>query len=132
MNFFLLLSFFVLFLSIFIARIITEKATQALSDEKKLALIDLFSKKRIYSLGIILGVFALYILVQMIDGIDGVLANIIYFSFLILYMFISGYLNYRKLKSNDFPSAYIKSYLFALVVRFVGMAVFVLYLENMI
>lgn len=132
MNFSLLFSFFLLFLSIFIARIISEKATQALSDDKKLALIDLFSKKRIYSLGIILGVFALYIFVQMVESIDAVLANIIYFGFLLLYMFISGYLSYRKLKNHDFPAAYIKSYLFALVVRFVGLAVFVLYLENMI
>ncbi|MBI3233782.1 MAG: hypothetical protein HYZ42_07035, partial [Bacteroidetes bacterium] len=89
MNFFLLLSFFLLFLSIFIARIITEKATQALTEEKKLALIDLFSENRIYSLGIILGIFAIYIGIQFIEGINLVIANILYFAFLILYMFIS-------------------------------------------
>jgi hypothetical protein len=116
---------FVLLLGlIFISRTINEKATKKLDQDKKAALIDLFSNGRIYTFGILIGIIVLFFLSMRFNLIDPLITYIIYIVSLFTFIIITSIFSYKKLKANDFPDTYIKSYLLSTSLRFIGLVIF--------
>lgn len=116
---------FVLLLGlIFISLTINEKATKKLDQDKKAALIDLFSSGRIYTFGILIGIIVLFFLSMRFNLIDPLITYIIYIVSIFAFIIITSIFSYRKLKANDFPDSYIKSYLFSTSLRFIGLVIF--------
>lgn len=121
--------FLVLMVVVFISRIINEKATKRLDQEKKAALIDLFSKRRIYTWGILLGIIVVYFFCLSIEIVDPFIALTIYLVSLIIFIIVNSYLSYRKLKNNDYPDFYIKSYILSTSLQFIGLLIFFLLMD---
>ena len=108
-----MLAFLLLLLFIFIARMINEKATKKLDQDQKAALMDLFSKDRIFTFGILIGIVVLFYLSVSFELIEYSLSFILYIILIFAFIIVSGYMSYKKLKDNNFPDSYIESYLFA-------------------
>jgi len=121
-----MIAFIVLLVFILVARMLNEKANKTLSSEKKVELIDLFSKNRITSLIIIIVVFLLYFLVLRNELLPPKLTMIIYIGVLALYIIYYTVTTHRKLTAHEFPDSYVKRYLQSSVVRMVGILVFFL------
>lgn len=116
---------FVLLLGlILISRTINEKATKKLDQDKKAALIDLFSDSRIYTFGTLIGIIVLFFLSMRFNLIDPKITFIIYIVSIFTFIIITSLFSYRKLKANDFPDSYIKSYLISISLRFIGLVIF--------
>ena len=116
---------FVLLLGlIFISRTINEKANKKLDQDKKAALIDIFSKSRIYTFGILIGIIVLFFLSLRFNLIDPLITDIIYIVSIFAFITITNYTSYKKLKENDYPNSYIKSYLLSTSLRFIGLVIF--------
>jgi len=109
---------------IFLSRIINEKANKKLTTEKKLELYDLFSKNRIYTFGILIGIIILFFASMKFSLLDPTTSFILYIFLVLSFLAISGYSSYKKLKEHDFPDFYIKSYLLTTSIRFLGIVIF--------
>ncbi|HTJ48323.1 MAG TPA: hypothetical protein VL443_02635 [Cyclobacteriaceae bacterium] len=112
-----------------ISRLVNEKATGKLEQDKKAALVDLFSKNRIYTFGIIIGIIVLLVLNQKLKFIDFWIAYSIYIVSVLCLIIVSNYSSYKKLKENDFPEEYIKSYLISTSLRFIGIVIFFAFIK---
>ena len=119
-----MLAFLLLLLFIFIARMINEKATKKLDQDQKAALMDLFSKDRIFTFGILIGIVVLFYLSVSFELIEYSLSFILYIILIFAFIIVSGYMSYKKLRDNNFPDSYIESYLFATSLRFIGILIF--------
>lgn len=108
----------------FISRTLNERAMMLLSQEEKAKLIDLFSKSRIYSWGILILIVLLFFFNTKYALIDPFLNYVIYIGLILIFMAANCYLSYKKLKQNNFPDSYIKSYLFTISLRFAGIVIF--------
>ena len=116
---------FVLLLGlILMSRTINEKANKRLDQDKKAALIDLFSKSRIYTFGILISIIVLFFLSLRFNLIDPLITYIIYIVSIFVFIIITSYASYKKLKKNDFPDSYIKSYILSTSLRFIGLVIF--------
>ncbi|MFK7787755.1 MAG: hypothetical protein AB8B56_21720 [Crocinitomicaceae bacterium] len=122
----LMISFIVLLVFVLVARVLNERASKQLSPEKKVELIDLFSKNRITSLIILIGIILLYFLVMRAELLPPMVTMGIYMGVLVIYIIFFTVTTYRKLKAHDFPDDYIKSYVQSAVVRMIGILVFFL------
>jgi divalent metal cation (Fe/Co/Zn/Cd) transporter len=120
-----MISFIILIVAIFFSRMIIEKANKKLDQEKKAALIDVFSRDRIWTYGMLLGLIILFFITLRFSLIDPLWAYLIYIFLLISYVIMMAYYSYKKLKTNDFPSFYIKSYVLSLSLRLVGLLIFI-------
>ncbi|OHX67927.1 hypothetical protein NH26_17060 [Flammeovirga pacifica] len=111
--------------SFFVAKGVSEKANKKLDAEKRAELFDIFSNSKLTMIttGILIASFFVSLKMDILDPV------VIYFIYMlsllifILYKVIDGY---KKLKMNDFPVLYIKSFLFASGVRFLGLFSFCL------
>ena len=124
----MMIGFLFLFLTILISRILNERATKKLTQEKKAELIDLFSQNRIYGLIIIISILALYFLVIKMNFFEVHLAFGIYTGLIVLFLIVTTFLAFRKLRSNGFPIDYINSFLITTAIKFIGIVVFLLLL----
>ncbi|MCO4294098.1 hypothetical protein NF867_14640 [Solitalea sp. MAHUQ-68] len=113
-----------LLVTTFISRTISEKATKKLDQIKKAELIDLFSNGRIYAFGILIGIVVLFFLSTKFNLLDPLIAYIIYIVSILVFLIVTSIISYRKLKANDFPGTYIKSYLLSTSLRFIGFVIF--------
>jgi divalent metal cation (Fe/Co/Zn/Cd) transporter len=120
-----MISFIILIVAIFFSRMIIEKANKKLNQEKKAALIDVFSRDRIWTYGMLLGLIILFFITLRFSLIDPLWAYLIYIFLLISYVIMMAYYSYKKLKTNDFPSFYIKSYVLSLSLRLIGLLIFI-------
>jgi divalent metal cation (Fe/Co/Zn/Cd) transporter len=120
-----MISFIILIVAIFFSRMIIEKANKKLNQEKKAALIDVFSRDRIWTYGMLLGLIILFFITLRFSLIDPLWAYLIYIFLLISYVIMMAYYSYKKLKTNDFPSFYIKSYVLSLSIRLIGLLIFI-------
>jgi divalent metal cation (Fe/Co/Zn/Cd) transporter len=120
-----MISFIILIVAIFFSRMIIEKANKKLDQEKKAALIDVFSRDRIWTYGMLLGLIILFFITLRFSLIDPLWAYLIYIFLLISYVIMMAYYSYKKLKTNDFPSFYIKSYVLSLSLRLIGLLIFI-------
>jgi hypothetical protein len=110
----------VLFASIVVSRIITEKALKRLSPEDKARLLDSFSGYRIFNSALGLGIFILWLVtIEFLPHWRSTLTVIFVLSFLVVSAAISV-LSYRKMKGLGLPADYIKSYLIGLAIQYVG------------
>lgn len=124
------ISFLGLLGCILISRAINEKAIKKLDQDKKSTLIDLFSNGSSYRLGILIGIVVLYFLSLKFNLMKPTMTYIIYIVLLLIFMIISSYGAYKKLKENNFPDSYINSYLLSTTIRFMGLIVFFLLMED--
>jgi hypothetical protein len=116
----------ILFIAIiFLSRIINERATKKLSQEKKAELIDLFSKSRIYSMGILIAIIIFYFASLKLQIVDPNVAVGVYFVLILTFLVITGYQSFNKLKGNNFPDSYIKSHLLSTTIKLLGFVLFV-------
>lgn len=118
---------FIVFLGfIFAARYLGEKANKKLDTEKKAELIDLFSKGRVLTFGILIGILLLFYANSKFNIIDHEYSFTLYIASLFGYIIITAYFSYKKLKQNNFPDSYINIYILSTVVRFAGLGIFLL------
>lgn len=120
-----IISFIILFGTFFISRIIIEKATKKLDQDKKAALIDLFSKARVYSFGITIGLMILF----WVSLNFNLSTPWIDMGLIFMLTIIMSYFSYKKLKVNNFPATYIKSYLLSTLLRLFALMIFFVLLK---
>lgn len=116
---------------IFISRMINEKAVKKLEANKKAELIDLFSKNKVYNYLITFIVIAGFFLVLKFELLDKKLSFSIYFTLFVIYLGTTFYISYKKIRKNDFPKSYIKTYLLVSGLRFLGFIVFIIIILSM-
>jgi hypothetical protein len=114
-----------LLLFMFASRAINESANKKLNKSKQAQLVEVFSKTRIYTLGVIIALLALLFFLLQFGKIERSLTIIIYGIVIFTFLAVSAGLSYRKLKQFDFPQAYLKSFLLATALRVVGLIVFI-------
>ena len=119
----------VLLVAIFSSRMINEKANKKLEQDKKAALIDIFSNNRIWTYGVLIAIVVLFYISLRFNLINPVWTYIIYIVSLIAYILTISYNSYIKLKANDFPNSYIKSYILSTALRLLGILIFVAILD---
>ena len=119
-----MISFMVLLVFIFGTRIISEKANKKLSVEKKAELIDLFSNTRTRTFGLIILIIGLYFLALKFQILPPSLTMALYLILLLAFIGYNTVAAQRKLKENDFPDEFIKSYLLTSTLRFIGILIF--------
>ena len=115
---------------IFGARTINDRAVKKLDAEKKVELIDLFSGSRSWNFLLLLVIIGLFFLVLRFDLLDPVISIVLYIVALVAYMVFFGKISYDKLKKNDFPADFIRSYIISVSIRLVGIVVFMAFLIN--
>ncbi len=124
-----MMAFIILLISMFLSRMINEKATKKLDQEKKAALIDVFSKDRIWTYGVLIGIVILFFLSLKFDLLDPFWTYTIYIVALMAYIVTLAYFSYKKLKANGFPGFYIKAFILSTSLRLIGILVFLGMLE---
>jgi hypothetical protein len=117
--------FLILLLSVFISRTLLDKANTKLDQDKKAALIDLFSGRRIWSFAWLMLIIVSFFLCMKFQWIDRFWSFTLYFIALFIYLFVNAYLTFVKLKSNGFPVFYINAYLWSTSIRAFGLVLFV-------
>ena len=110
--------------SIFAARTINDKANKKLEKDKKLELMDLFSKNRTRSFLILILLIAVFFLSIKFELINLLASYTIYVVSISIFMAYSAYGSYQKLKAHDFPTFYINAYLLSTSIRFIGIVIF--------
>ena len=121
---------FLLILGLFFtSRAMNEKATKKLDQDKKAALIDLFSESRISTFGILIGIIIFFFISLEFKLLNPLLTYVIYIIMICAFLIITSYLSYKKLKENNFPDFYIKYYILSTSIRFVGLVIFFLLLK---
>ncbi|SMD37979.1 hypothetical protein SAMN04488029_3572 [Reichenbachiella faecimaris] len=114
----------VLFSTVFIARIINERALKTLDPEKKSNLIDLFSNFRIYSFGGMIVFLGIYYYIIANHLLPSTIAFSLYFLCVAIFLFFSAYFSRKILVKSNYPTSYINSYLISTVVKFAGFCSF--------
>lgn len=114
-----------LLLFMFASRRINDNANKKLNKSKQAQLIEVFSKTRIYTLGVIIALLAMLFLLLQFGKIERSLTIIIYGVVIFTFLVVSSLLSYRKLNALDFPHSYIKSFLIAAALRVIGLAIFI-------
>jgi uncharacterized protein YacL len=120
----LMIAFVLLLGLMFFSRTINEKATKKLDQDKKAALVDLFSSGRMYTFGILIGIIVLFFVSMRFNLLDSMITYIIYIVSIFAFIIITSLFSYRKLQANDFPDSYIKSYLLSTSLKFIGLVIF--------
>jgi hypothetical protein len=108
----------------FVSRALNENANKKLDPEKKATLIDLFSKNRIYSFAILIGIISFFFASISFNWLDRNKTLIIYLVSIIIFIIGSSYISFKKLKESDFPESYIKTFIISTCLRFVGILIF--------
>lgn len=115
-----IIGFIVFASTILISRVLNDKAMKKLNQEKKATLIDLHSNKSIYLFILMIAAGIFFVLSEKLKLIDSLL-NIVLFIFLLIGLAMIGFFrSYKKLKENDFPESYIRTYLFTTVIKIMG------------
>ncbi|MBR9918589.1 hypothetical protein GYB29_13155 [bacterium] len=120
------LSFIILMIFVLVSRAISEKAQRHLSDEKKVELLDLFSRSGTANLAVVIGIVALYFLLLELNLWSINITTAIYACLFLVYIGISTQRSFNKLRAHSFPSEFIKTYLLSTALRLLGIIVFFL------
>ncbi len=120
----------IIFAAYAINRFVMTAATKKLSDQDKLRIFEVFSKRNNYTTGLVLTLVLIYFgAIQYLPHLI-VLTTAIYlvvFAAYLLYRFAS---NYKKLKQMDMPAEYIRSFILSysiFILGFLGMTLCILY-----
>ena len=127
-----MIGFVLLFISMIVSRAISSRAYRKLEPEKKVALVELFSKGGITSGLIIAGFMVMFFLNLKYNIIDLEIASLIYFGLVLVFLLFAGYNSYKKLVLNDFPKDYIRQFLIATTIRFIGIILFLVFMQALL
>jgi hypothetical protein len=119
-----IIAILLLLLIIYATRTIIGISNKKLEQSKKAELVDLFSKDRIFTFGILIIIIVLYILSLKLRWFEPIIIYIGYGILVFLYAIITSILSYKKLKNNNFPDFYIKSYILTTSIRIFGLILF--------
>ena len=119
-----MVSIMVFLVSIIVARIINDRAIKKLENDKKVELIDLFSRSSVLTYLPLILIMGLYFLVLKYQVFDFRVSLSVYMLLLLVYIAYNAKKSNEKLKSADFPASFIKSYLLATSIRFFGILLF--------
>jgi len=119
-----MLAFILLLVVVLIARVINQRAYKKLEQDKKLELIDLFSKRSIYIFGILIAIIALFFVGTKYNLMQPFVLYSIYATLIFVLILVSAYFSYKKLKKHNFPDDYIRSYLMSMLLRVIGLIAF--------
>lgn len=109
---------------IIISRFISEKAMKALSPEKKVELIDLFSGNRKKSLILVFVLVAVFFGLVKLNFIVLSYLTFIYAFLFLTILVVRLFSSYKKLIKYDFPSDFIKQFIIANSISFLGILIF--------
>lgn len=124
-------SFLVLLVSIFLSRIVNEKANKGLNQEKKAELVDLFSKQRVWRFGFLILVFAVYFASSYYNLLKPEYTYGLYMVFIFVFILYSGLNSFNILRKNNFPDNYIKLYLLSTSITALGLVIFFIVLSGL-
>ncbi len=119
-----LLGFIFLFGTIFLSRRMQQKAIAYLSDEQKVQLVEIGSARNSKQLGIIIGIFVLYMILTVTNFVPFLVSSIIFFLALALisaYRFFRQFAIYKKL---GFPEDYLNSYKVSNLITITGIVIY--------
>jgi hypothetical protein len=119
-----MIGFVLILVTVFAARVISNRALKKLDQEQKAKLVDLFSGDNFLAYGILIGILVLFFLSLRNEWLDATMTYIIYFVAILSYMLILSYRSYQKLKRNKIPDHYIRAYIISSAVRVLGLVVF--------
>lgn len=108
-------------LSIIGARFINEKGLKLLTTEQKGLLVQAFSDLYKYQLIFLALIIGLYFLLAKLFPANMSLIMVGYFSMLILFMFVHGFLISKKLTQYGIPKTYSRYYILSTFVKTGGM-----------
>lgn len=89
-------------------RILNEKSLKLLTNEERGMLIQNFSKSRIWSTVILMIIVLAYLGIAYSGAFSTINPTYTYFAILALFMAVRFVMNYRKLRTYNFPSQYYK------------------------
>lgn len=117
-----LIGFFGFIVTYFVGRVVSERALKRLSVEEKARLLDAFAGQRTYTIVVILGLFALFMLSDRLVTHPNLILAPAFVLLLIATMITLSVLSYRKLKSLGMPQDYIKSFWLSTLIQYIGIA----------
>ncbi len=106
---------------IIFSRIIIKNATQTLDQEKKAALVDVFSGTGIFALIVGAVVLVLYFIVFKFQWVSHDIAFATMMIIILGFTITLQYFKYKELKKNDFPNSFIKPYMFGTLIGSLGL-----------
>lgn len=124
MNTNIIIAIIIFLVLIVVSRYFSEKGLKSLTDEQKSALIDEFSKMRIFVLIPIITLVGLYFLILKYFRQHYFIATIVYFVAIIAYLIGNNIFIYFKLKKLDLSDEYRKQYIIAQSLRYIGIVIF--------
>lgn len=120
----ILIAFLIFVVAIIGARLINDRANRQLDSDKRAALFDLFAKGRIFMYIALAGIVVIFVVSLKYELLDPMATFLIYAALLFVYVIVTNYIAWKRLKSNDYPAFYIRSYIISSVIRIVGIVVF--------
>lgn len=111
---------FVMFMA---ARVMNERSYKHLDQEQKAKLFDLFANMRYWGIGFVVLVLALFVANLNLKIIDLQTSSMLYVGLFIVYFLFVAQRSFSILKSENYPKEYIRHYLTATVLRFMGILI---------
>lgn len=126
-------AFLVLLLSVFIGRIISERAFKSLDASQKVLLMDSFSKYRSFNLLPIILIFGVSLGVAFLFPENPGVPLALSFGLIVLFMIRSHIFIFRKLATLQLPRPCVKLFVFARSVSYIGLAIFLaIFLQDLL
>jgi len=125
----ILIAFVIFLILMFISRDIIDKANKKLEQDKKADLVKLFSNIKAFTFGILIAIIILFYFSNQFDYISLVINFIIYFVLVIGVISTSSYFSYKKLKENNYPEIYIKSFILSTAIKFLALVLLFAFLK---
>jgi hypothetical protein len=106
-------------------RVIRERGLKALNAEELHDLMSSFAKTRTYSVFVLVGIIAIYLILGATGSFEKLLSLGInpmyaYFGLLIVYVFVTQSLGISRMRKMTLPAAYMKSVYQAAVLQVIG------------
>lgn len=105
-------------------RVMAERNLQLLSLEQKGLLVTAFSKSRLASTLILVAIILCFLAFVYFKTFDPRLATYGYFLIILLYFLLTGIYSHLRIQKLDLPKKYIQMHLRLVILRIIGMAVF--------
>ncbi len=118
------IGFLVFFAAIFAARFINERALKKLSEAEAARLLQGFSRFRMYSLGAVIGIVAMFFAYSNLYPGSTFRVAQLFMGVLVAFLISTGVAAYLKLKKMQMPDSYVNSFLLASFVKYAGVFIF--------
>ena len=119
-----LIGFLAFLATTLISRLIASNGAKKLDIEKKAKLVDVFGGSGLYHYVFLAVMILGFYAIARLTTLDPQLSLAMYLFLLVGYVAYVNFTSFRKLKANDFPEDYIKTYLLSSTVRFIGVFIF--------